>query len=220
MPSFTMPVGRSSFSAALPSTTFHVALLIAAIWGTRASAIAISQHSTEIPIDWVVTRTSHPVSSTERVMIPVAPLVEESIIPKIDLSGVPPIIPGHPKVFPPSSTPSKWTAIPGIAGNDTGSTTQVFPESEVDDLPSLITSGRLRYPPVLAEAGVEGSVTLTFVIDAEGTVDPSAIEILSATHPGFIEAAREAVSTSRFRPARRHGAAVRVRVRQTVTFHK
>jgi TonB family protein len=73
---------------------------------------------------------------------------------------------------------------------------------------------------VLAEAGIEGAVTLTFVIDTEGKVDPSAIEILSATHPGFVAAAKEAVATGRFHPARKRGTAVSVRVRQTVTFRK
>jgi protein TonB len=108
----------------------------------------------------------------------------------------------------------------GLPGGGLFPAAQVFSESDVDDLPSLIAPGRLRYPPVLAEAGVDGAVTLAFVIDAEGKVDSSAIEILSSTHPGFIEAAREALSTSRFRPAQKLGIAVRVRVRQTVTFHK
>jgi TonB family protein len=106
----------------------------------------------------------------------------------------------------------------GLPGGGLFPAAQVFTESDVDDLPSLIAPGRLRYPPVLAEAGIDGAVTLTFVIDTAGKIDPSGMEIVSATHPGFIEAAKEVVSTSRFRPARKHGTPVRVRVRQTITF--
>ena len=90
----------------------------------------------------------------------------------------------------------------------------------MDELPSLLAGGRLRYPTVLAEAGMEGAVTLAFVIDAEGRVEVEGIEVISSTHPGFVPAAKEGVITSRFRPARHGGVAVRVRVRQTITFRR
>ncbi len=220
MPSFTLPSASTSYSAALPSTAFHVALLIGAIWGTRAGTLAISEHTIEIPIDWAVRPVGHPVSATSMATIPGVPVTPEGIIPTIDLSGLPPLLPGWREHFPVNPVPAGWATLPGFAGNDSISTAQIFLESEVDELPSLLSPGRLRYPPVLAEAGIAGAVTLTFVIDAEGKVDPSAIEILAATHAGFVAAAKEAVSTSRFRPARKQGSAVRVRVRQTVTFRK
>ena len=105
----------------------------------------------------------------------------------------------------------------GIGGDPPG-TTAVLTESEVDDPPSLLTAGPLRYPPVLREAGITGSVTLAFVIDTEGRVEERGVEVVSATHPGFVAAATETIRASRFHPARSHGAPVRVRVRQTIVF--
>ena len=218
MLSFSIPDARPSFAAALPSTTVHVALLIAAIWGTRATTVAFGDHIIEIPLEWTPT-SSHPAASTAASMvIPGAPVLHAVTIPRIDLPGIPPLDPGWHEVFPPNPTTPAWTGVPGFSRGDSVSSTQVFSESEVDDLPSLLSPGRLRYPAVLADAGIDGAVTLTFVIDTTGKVDPSGIEVLSTTHPGFVAAAREAVSTSLFRPARKHGVAVRVRVRQTITF--
>jgi TonB family protein len=216
MPSFVMPAPRASFSAALPSTAFHVALLIGAIWGTRTGAITISEHTIVMPIDWASQSPHHTMHANTTVTIPGAPIIDAPAIPDIPQ---PDVLPAH------STSPNvdHWNGsgmVVPVDFVDTVRAKQIFQESEVDDPPSLVTSGRLRYPPLLAEMGLGGAVTLTFVIDTDGKVDPSAIEILSATHSGFVEAAKEAVGTSRFHPARKHGAAVRVRVRQTVTFHR
>ncbi|MEP7271414.1 MAG: energy transducer TonB, partial [Acidobacteriota bacterium] len=116
--------------------------------------------------------------------------------------------------------PGTPSTLLGLPGADPGSVTAILRESEVDERPSLVVAGRQRYPTVLAEAGIGGSVTLSFVIDAEGKVEEEGIEVVQATHPGFVAAARETVLTSRFRAARKGGAAVRVRVRQTITFRQ
>ncbi len=218
MPSFTLAQPRSSFAAAVPSTFIHAALIACALWVTRATASALIADPRVIAIDWPLPTVSHTASTIATPTIPGAPIISAPVIPDLPIPDPPPVLPGVPRVDPGTDVPGTPSTAPGHPGTDTVSLAQIFREAEVDELPQLLSAGRLRYPAVLAEAGIVGAVTLTFVIDAEGRVDPAAIEILSATHAGFIAAAQEAVATSRFRPARKHGTAVRVRVRQTIAF--
>lgn len=74
------------------------------------------------------------------------------------------------------------------------------------------------YPPTLKNAGVEGSVTIEFVIGSNGQADSASVQILASDFQAFGEAARDAVLRSRFRPGRSNGQPVRVRVRQMVRF--
>ncbi len=220
MPSFTLTQPQSSIATVLPSTIVHGLFVAAAVWLSQAAPIDLSPRTSPIDITFETPSTPHHATSAPVVSLPGVPVVRAP-----DLPGLPPIVPipwhpGSTMVDPASLLGDPVVTTPGFPGTDTVSVSQIFREAEVDELPTLLTSGRLRYPTVLAEAGIAGSVTLTFVIDAEGKVDPAAIEILSATHLGFVEAAKEAASTSLFRPARKHGGAVRVRVRQTVRFRQ
>jgi TonB family protein len=80
-------------------------------------------------------------------------------------------------------------------------------EVEVDRLPELLhpeVMPRLvaqAYPQSLRRQGVEGNVTLRMVIDTDGRVRPGSLRVLSATNPGFIEAARWVAHRLPFRPA-------------------
>jgi TonB family protein len=69
-----------------------------------------------------------------------------------------------------------------------------------DALPRLMT--RL-YPRSLADAQVEGSVHVQFVVDAQGRVDMSTVEVLSSTNALFSDATMQALREFRFRPARK-----------------
>lgn len=90
--------------------------------------------------------------------------------------------------------------------------------AEVDEPPALIRPGRAEYPPALEAAGVNGAVRIRFVVDSTGLVRDGSVEVLSATHPGFEDAARRAVAQGRFRPGRHRGRAVAVLVEQLVSF--
>ncbi len=218
MPAFILVEPPSSFGAALPSTLFHGALIAGAIWASGAGVAAITDDPVEVSIAWPVQTTTHQVTTTT-LTLPGIPVIGRPVIP--DLPGTDPLpgIPGttvDPRQF--TTDPLPGTSI--VPGSDPGSAVGIFRDTEVDELPSLLAGGRLRYPTVLAEAGMEGAVTLAFVIDAEGRVEVEGIEVISSTHPGFVPAAKEGVITSRFRPARKGGVAVRVRVRQMVTFRR
>ncbi|MEO6068180.1 MAG: TonB family protein [Gemmatimonadota bacterium] len=220
MPTFALAEPQSSFVAALPSTLVHAALIWAAIWASQATVAAVSGDPIQVSIAWPVQTTTHPVVSTPTPALPAAPIVSVPVLPPIPTTEPSPVLPGTPRIDPTTLTPDTPPGVPFVPGGDPGSAAAIFREAEVDELPALLAAGRLRYPAVLAESGIAGSVTLAFVIDVEGSVEAGAFEVLAATHQGFVAAAVEAVVTSRFRPARKGGVAVRVRVRQTVTFRR
>jgi TonB family protein len=74
------------------------------------------------------------------------------------------------------------------------------------------------YPSDLAEAGVEGLVRATYVVDATGRVDTTTIRILSTDHPHFTTSVQTALGEMRFRPAKRGGKPVRQLVEQRFRF--
>jgi TonB family protein len=75
--------------------------------------------------------------------------------------------------------------------------------NEQFDIPPLaLTEPETVYPEIAGEAGAQGTVKLVVYIDEEGNVR----DVVVADSPGWLaleEAARRAVSTIRYRPAKR-----------------
>jgi periplasmic protein TonB len=69
----------------------------------------------------------------------------------------------------------------------------------------MITPAKPRYPELLRQAGIDGSVLVRFVVDTLGRIDPTSVQILSSTHDQFTRAVRDALSGFRFRPAESNG---------------
>jgi protein TonB len=90
----------------------------------------------------------------------------------------------------------------------------------VEERPEVVPGTCLapRYPELLRQAGLTGSVVLEFVLDTLGRAERGSLRVVRSAHPLFEAAAREAVVTCRFRPGRIRGGAVRVRVQQPVDF--
>jgi TonB family protein len=74
------------------------------------------------------------------------------------------------------------------------------------------------YPARLSSAGVEGDVTVSFVVDTTGRVEPASVEILQASHALFGDAVRQWLRQTRYGPALANGRPVRQLVRQRVGF--
>jgi hypothetical protein len=55
-----------------------------------------------------------------------------------------------------------------------------------------------RYPLILLEAGVEGSVVVSFVVTEDGVADLASLKVLERTHDLFAVAVREALPGMRF----------------------
>jgi periplasmic protein TonB len=94
-------------------------------------------------------------------------------------------------------------------GTGTGPPTGTFSANLVDRPASLRNQADVvrllqrLYPPRLKETGIEGSVQVQFVVTADGRVDMSTVQILSASHPDFGEATRRVLQDLRFTPARK-----------------
>ena len=101
--------------------------------------------------------------------------------------------------------------VPTVAG-------EVFLAAEIDDPPAAISVPRPRYPPVMEQAGIPGQVVMEFVVDTTGHLEPASFKIVKSSHKAFEEPAREALLKSVFKPGRSRGTAVRVLVRQPMSF--
>lgn len=97
---------------------------------------------------------------------------------------------------------------------------QVMTETAVEERPVAVP-GSCRapvYPASLRAAMVEGRVLLQVVIDTAGRIEPQTIRTVNSTHSYFDEAARRALTSCRYRPARLNQQPVRVAVQIPFAF--
>jgi len=95
---------------------------------------------------------------------------------------------------------------------------QVFLTSQLDDPAQRISGPDPRFPPVMASAGISGSVDLQYIVDTTGHAEPNSIKVLARTHEAFVEPARETILKSVYKPARYKGEPVRQQVQQRISF--
>jgi hypothetical protein len=88
---------------------------------------------------------------------------------------------------------------------------------EVDRAPRVITCSRSPVPAALA--GLDGTVSLMYVVDTAGRAERASVRVLEASRRGFVDAAVSTIGTCTFRPGMQHGAPVRVLVQQRIAFH-
>jgi protein TonB len=110
----------------------------------------------------------------------------------------------------------------GAVGNKAADPTTVkqggglTPLAEVDSGPVPLDEVRIPYPDQARADGVEGTVTLMIVVDAEGKV--TSARVINGPGHGLNEAALNAIRRFRFRPARQEGKPVAVETRFAYTF--
>lgn len=114
---------------------------------------------------------------------------------------------------------------PGERGDETGglspaeSDEPVFTVIEVDEEAARVaTSAAPAYPPLLLNEGIEGTVVVRYVVEANGLADSSSLQIISATRREFADAVRAAIPHMRFTPARIDELPVRQLVEQPFSF--
>jgi TonB family protein len=74
------------------------------------------------------------------------------------------------------------------------------------------------YPQDLLREGIEGSVTVRYVVDSAGLAEPGSLTIVATTHPAFTFAVQQAMPGMRFHSAKIAGRPVREVVEQTFHF--
>lgn len=192
-----------------------VASLLLVIGAFRAN------YRTDTAIDF----TSPPVD-----LIPLVPVPPTDITPK----PPPPPMPPVPIVVPDDDVlnedPIDWTAEiptvdpdihplpppPAVPDDDTNG---IFVVVENDPEPIGGLGGilsRLEYPEIARKAGVEGRVTVEFVVEKDGSV--SNATVLKGIGAGCDEAALKAVLETRFIPGMQRKVPVRVRMWIPVVF--
>ena len=84
---------------------------------------------------------------------------------------------------------------------------QIFTAAQVDITARQDSTRPVQpiYPDALYEAQISGSVMVEFIVTESGEVDPDRISVVFATHPGFVDAVREALQTAKYVPAIRGG---------------
>lgn len=74
------------------------------------------------------------------------------------------------------------------------------------------------YPRLLLQSGISGSVTLRFVVEPNGTVDTSSIQVIDATNEQFAAASKAAIEEFRFDPGKYQGESVRVLIQMPISW--
>jgi len=59
---------------------------------------------------------------------------------------------------------------------------------------------------------------MQFIVDTTGHVEGPSFKVLKATHPAFVEPAKEAIAKGVFKPAKFKGQPVRQLVQQRISF--
>ncbi len=107
-----------------------------------------------------------------------------------------------------------------VGGTGPVVTDQPYLEAVVEERPEAILSTCIspRYPAILQQAGIQGSVLAEFIIDTLGRVERGSFKVVNSSHPLFDGPARDAIMSCRYKAGRISGRAVRVRVQQPVNF--
>lgn len=89
--------------------------------------------------------------------------------------------------------------------------------TKVDDNPVPVKTPPPRYPESLKREGISGVVAVILVIDEKGTITDASIS--KSSHHDFEKPALDAVKTWKFKPAKKDGNPVKVRVTIPLRFN-
>ena len=103
-------------------------------------------------------------------------------------------------------------------GLGSGSAGRAYDVNQVERAVQVRSAAEPRYPDALKSVGVEGVVSMQFIVSADGKVEPGSIKVISTPHKLFADAVRTALVNTRYRPAETGGRSVRQLVEQNFTF--
>lgn len=96
--------------------------------------------------------------------------------------------------------------------------TRAFDDSAVQEPPARLRGPMPIYPAGLRAAEIEGIVLIKATIDTTGRAEPSSVEAVIASNPGFVESAKATVLGSTWRPAKVSGRKVKVVITIPITY--
>lgn len=161
----------------------------------------------------------------------VAPTKIAVSLPPVDLKAAPTI---GDVVAPPAPEPIRAAGISregsvksdgddggsggGKGGLSSGNSGRAYQEDQVERAVQVTRATTPRYPDALKSVGVEGVVSMRFIVGADGRVEPGSISVIDSPHKLFSDAVRTALLNTRYRPAEAGGHSVRQLVEQSFTF--
>ena len=113
----------------------------------------------------------------------------------------------------PAAAPSPEAA-PLLVADPSASPTDpnaIWLPSAVTVAPRAVARPRLVVPDSITRRGIRGAVSLEYVVDTLGRVEPN-IRVLATDHPLLVGPAKAMVAGMRYRPGRVRGKAVRVQL--------
>ena len=125
-----------------------------------------------------------------------------------------------PIVFPgsDSSVANEIARGPGSGGDGEPAAGAIFDSRTVDRDVRITRERAPRYPDALRAAGVSGVVTLRFVVDTAGRIEPGSLHVIESPNEQFTAAVFAALRDTRFSPGESHGRPVRVLVQRSFRF--
>jgi TonB family protein len=88
----------------------------------------------------------------------------------------------------------------------------------VDEPPALVTHPAIHYAPEMQALRIGGTVIVEATLDTTGRVVPATVKVVQTPNPVFNAESKRVVQAAVYRPARVHGRAARVTIRQPITF--
>ena len=204
--------GHRALWPSLASTAVHAAAILLVGWSIGAGARAISADSSAFFVPPPLRPPSAAAAHARNA---------ESIV-RVSLPGL-----GEGQPTPVTETASATRVPPRPTGNEKGEgqrADSVVPEQayesfEVDNAAVFSAASAVpAYPPSLQAAGIQGAVTVRFVVDTNGAADTDTFEVIATSRQEFADAVRTALPRMRFSPARLNRAPVRQIVEQTFRF--
>lgn len=128
-----------------------------------------------------------------------------------------PITPYRPSLEPVKTLDGVTGLPPGLENGigDIGGV-RIPDVGQLDRVPRAVVQPSPRYPEMLLRDGVDGSVTVEFVVGTDGRVLKA--EAVKWSHQEFVEPAVRAVREWRFEPGKQNGRKVRFRMAVPIEF--
>jgi len=220
-------VQRRSGGIALSVVT-HVALIGVATAATVHARPEKPEKPTPTFVQFTPAPAPKPAPVQQHTSTPVVKLSAAPSMPVINLVAPTAIPPTLPPIDPGGTpTPDDVGIIRGGSGTGTprGYGIDLAPSESSTDwrgtevLMHVLSSGKPRYPDVLRQAGIDGSVLIQFTVDTLGRVDMQSVKTLSSTHTLFTDAVRQSLGAFRFKPAEVNGKRVPALAQMPFEFH-
>lgn len=198
----------------VPSVLLHLSVIAAMIVATQAADpfTDAPRESRIVPLFAPRTPSAQPAAPSRPKPAALAPSTAPQVpdIPT-EAPSVPVEVPtGIPTAAPTAPVSGEGTADPNALPSTDAGTPVGLPigsgafDADGVDVPVRMRAGSPlpRYPEILRQSRVSGTVRVRFVVGTNGRAELGTLEILEQSHAAFAEAVRNALPMLRFTPAR------------------